>query len=63
MLSIFECRKDNENQIHCKQDQKKKNYRVYNKMVNFCVSRALQGESKNHGTFQDDQVGQRKVNF
>lgn len=43
--------------------KKKKNYRVYNKMVNFCVSRALQGESKNHDTFQDDQVGQRKVNF
>lgn len=43
--------------------KKKKNYRVYNKMVNFCVSRAFQGESKNHGTFQDDQVGQRKVNF
>lgn len=63
-LSIFECREDEENQIHCKQDPKHNQLIIeYNKMVHFCVSRVLQVEWENPGTFQHNKVGQKKVNF
>lgn len=35
----------------------------YNKMVNFYVLRALQGEPKNQGTYQEDEFREGKVNF
>lgn len=62
MLNIFVCREDEENQIHWKLGPKQNQLIIeYNKMVNF--SRVLQGESKNHGTFQEDKFSQGQVNF
>lgn len=62
MLNIFVCREDGENQIPRKLGPKQNQLITeYNKMVNF--SRVFQGESKNHGVFQEDKFSQGQVNF
>lgn len=60
MLNIFVCREDEENQIYWKLGPKQNQLIIeYNKTVDF--SRVLQGESKNHGTFQEDKFSRGRL--
>lgn len=60
MLNIFVCREDEENQKYWKLGLKQNQLIIeYNKMVD--LSRVLQEESKNHGTFQEDKFSRGRL--